>query len=293
VRHIRHALVIGTGLIGTSIALALRKRGVEVRLADSDDRALDEAVRLDAGRPLTATDRPADLVVLAMPPAAVALSLRDAQRARLGHLYTDVAGVKAPVVAAARKYGCDLSAFVPAHPMAGGEHAGPGAARADLFLGRTWAICPTAEVSRQSIGTVRAMAELSGAAPYELSPEVHDRAAALISHLPHVVSSALAARLENADAPALRLAGRGVRDVTRVAAGDVSLWLDILGQNADLVAAPLESVIEDLQGAARELRSGNHAALASLLQRGNNGRRRLLAESGEPDTAVSVTDQAG
>jgi len=276
---IRDVIVIGTGLIGTSIALAVQKRGVAVRLADRDAEALGQAVRLGAGQPLTAHGRLADLVVLAVPPAAVAPVLRDAQRARLGHHYTDVAGVKAPIIAAARDHGCDLSVFVPGHPMAGGEQAGPGAARADLFLGRTWALCPTEDACGRSVGVAREGAELTGAVPCELAPETHDRAAALISHLPHVVSSALAARLDDADSVALRLAGNGVRDVTRVAAGDVSLWLDVLGQNADLVAAELVTLIEDLQRAAREMRAGNNAALASLLRRGNNGRRRLLAES--------------
>jgi prephenate dehydrogenase len=276
---IEQVTIIGTGLIGTSIALALRKSGVVVHLTDRDPRALDEAVRLDAGRALTAGDRSADLVVLAVPPAAVAPALRDAQRAGIGRHYTDVAGVKAPIVAAARAHGCDMSVFVPGHPMAGGEQAGPGAARADLFTGRTWAICGTEEVSSRSLAVVLDAIERTGAMPYQVAAEAHDDAAAVISHLPHLVSSALAARLTDIDPVALRLAGRGVRDVTRVAAGDVPLWLDVLGHNAAPVAAALEALIDDLQDAARDLRSGDLGApsLASMLRRGNDGRRRLLA----------------
>lgn len=285
-KNIDRATVIGTGLVGTSVALALRKGGIEVRLRDHNPHAVEEAVLLGAGQPLTAADPPADLVVLAVPPAAVARVLHDAQRAGLGRYFTDVASVKAPVVAAAAAYGCDLAGFVPGHPMAGGEQAGPGAARADLFLGRTWALCPTPEVSPEALATVRAAAELAGAVPYELPPECHDRAVAVVSHLPHVVSSAVAARLAEADSSALRLAGAGVRDVTRVAAGDVPLWLDILGHNAAPVADAIEALVDDLRGAAAALRAGagNPAerahAVASLLRRGNDGRRRLIAELG-------------
>jgi prephenate dehydrogenase len=278
VTHIEHVTVVGTGLIGTSIALAMRKSGVVVHLTDRNPQALDEAIRLGAGSARDIGDRPADLVVLAVPPAAVAPTLRDAQRAGFGHHYTDVAGVKAPIIAAARGHGCDLSVFVPGHPMAGGERSGPGAARADLFTGRTWAICRTDEVSSRSVDIVRCAVELAEAMPYEIAAAAHDDAAALISHLPHLVSSALAARLTQADPVAIRLAGRGVRDVTRIAAGDVALWLDILGHNAVPVAAVLDALIEDLREAARELRSGEPGttALASLLRRGNDGRVRLL-----------------
>jgi prephenate dehydrogenase len=286
-KQVRRVVVIGTGLVGTSVALALRKADVEVGLHDRDEEALAHAVRLGAGLPLEAVGEPWDVAVLAVPPAAVAPALLGAQRERIAHHYTDVASVKSPVIAAAMTLGCDLTSFVPGHPMGGGEKAGPGAARADLFTGRTWALCPTPEAHPDAVGAIRLTAELTGAVPYELGADEHDRAAALVSHLPHLVSSALAAQLITADSTAMRLTGAGVRDVTRVAAGDVPLWLDILCQNAVPVAERIEAVIEDLRCAATELRA--HAAdpaaapgprapaLASLLRRGNDGRRRLVA----------------
>ncbi|MFG1913251.1 prephenate dehydrogenase [Micromonospora sp. NPDC048898] len=284
--EIRQVVVIGTGLMGTSVALALRRAGIGVWLRDRDPAALEQAVRLGAG---LASDpgAPVDLAVLAVPPAAVAATLHDSQRDRIAEFYTDVASVKSSVFAAAAARGCDLATYVPGHPMAGGEKTGPAAARADLFDGRTWAICPTAAVRARAIAVVRRAAELTGAVPYEIGAEEHDRAAALVSHLPHLVSSVLAAQLTAADPAALRLTGAGVRDVTRVAAGDVRLWVDILCHNADRVAERIEAVVEDLQSAATELRA--HAAnpveapadrvtaLAALLRRGNDGHRRLVA----------------
>ncbi|GAA2704320.1 prephenate dehydrogenase [Actinoplanes palleronii] len=285
---VEQAVIIGTGLVGTSVGLALRRAGVRVWLRDRDSRAVAEAVRLGAGHPLPATARPSvDLAVLAVPPAAVGEVLRDAQREGLAKHYTDVASVKAPIIVAAAGHGCDMRSFVPGHPMAGSEQSGPGAARADLFVGRTWALCPTAAVRPEAVATARALAELTGAAPTELSAEAHDRAAAIISHLPHLVSSALAAQLRTADSTALRLAGAGLRDVTRIAGGNVPLWLDILSQNADPVADTVDDLIEDLRHVAAELRSraaiadsnaSPAPALASLLDRGNDGRQRLMAE---------------
>jgi prephenate dehydrogenase len=286
-KQVRRVVVIGTGLVGTSVALALGEAGTEVLLRDREGGALPLPAPPAPGLPLDGTGEPADLAVLAVPPAAVAAALRGAQRERLARHYTDVASVKSPVIAAAVALGCDMTSFVPGHPMGGGEKAGPGAARADLFAGRTWALCPTPEAHPDAVATVRLAAELTGAVPYELGADEHDRAAALVSHLPHLVSSALAAQLITADPTAMRLTGAGVRDVTRVAAGDVPLWLDILCQNAVPVAERIEAVIEDLRCAATELRAhaadpagapGRRApALASLLRRGNDGRRRLVA----------------
>lgn len=287
-KGIEQAIIIGTGLVGTSVGLALRSAGVQVALRDRDADAMEQAVRLGAGSPLTSPRAPADLVVLAVPPAAVPGVLRDAQREGLARHYTDVASVKAPVIAAAAAHGCDLTSFVPGHPMAGGDQSGPGAARVGLFQGRTWALCPSSAVRPEAVSMVRTAAELTGAIPFELRAEVHDRAAAMISHLPHLVSSALAAQLAAADQTTLRMAGAGVRDVTRLAAGNVPLWLDILSQNAGPVADSIDQVIDDLRCVAAELRScaddpagaaGRHTpALDTLLHRGQGGRRRLMAE---------------
>ena len=141
--------VIGTGLIGTSVALALREHGAGVWLADEDPEAARLAANLGAGEPLpeTGADGPADVAVIAVPPAAVAATLAAAQARRLAACYTDVASVKQLPVTQARALGCDMTSYVPGHPLAGREKHGPAAARADLFLGRTWALCPAAETS--------------------------------------------------------------------------------------------------------------------------------------------------
>ncbi|MFC3519380.1 prephenate dehydrogenase [Streptomonospora nanhaiensis] len=299
--RIHRAAVVGAGLIGTSIALALRERGVAVALADPDPAALRLACELGAGEPLPdgPAERPADIAVIAAPPSAVPDVLRAAQDRALAHVYTDAASVKSGIVAAAERAGCDMATFVPGHPMGGSERSGPGAARADLFLGRSWALCPTGKSDPVAVAAVVELARLCGAEPVMLEAPAHDRAVALVSHAPHVASAAVAARLAGGDDTALALAGQGVRDVTRIAGGDPRLWREILAHNAAPVAGVLEEIAADLAAAAHALRSGTREhdpaaaaeapewdrSVVGLLERGVRGRDRIPGKHGTPRTA--------
>lgn len=248
----------GTGLIGTSVALALRASGADVWVSDSDEGTATLAAELGAG---TVVPDPrdakgiADIAVLAMPPAAVAASLSLAQECAVADVYTDVASVKVLPVQQARELGCDLASYVPGHPLAGRERHGPAAARADLFLGRTWALCPLAETSPAAVEAVTSIVVACGADPVTTDPATHDQWVALISHAPHLVAAAMAARLAPSSVPAdaLKLAGQGLRDVTRVAAGDSELWAQILAANPGPVSEVVAAVAADLAETARVL----------------------------------------
>ena len=205
---------------------------------------------------------PADLAVLAVPPDAVAPVLATAQAAGLAACYTDVASVKARPLAAARALGCDLARYVPGHPLAGRERSGPAAARADLFLGRPWALCPAAETTPHAVACVTSLVTACGAEPVTAAADEHDRWVALVSHAPHVVASAMAARLASAPDGALALAGQGLRDVTRIAAGDTALWTQILLANAAGVSEVLALVADDLRQAAAALADAGQAGEA-------------------------------
>ena len=277
------AVIIGTGLIGTSIALALREQGWRVWLTDSDPAAAQLAADLGAGDPLPGIIKdPADVAVIAVPPAAVAPTLAAAQAKNLARCYTDVASVKQMPVAMAREHGCDLTRYVPGHPLAGRERHGPAAARADLFLGRSWALCPLPGTSGQAAETVTDLVRACGAVPVRTDPAAHDRWVALISHAPHLVAAAMAARLEEAPRDALDLAGQGLRDVTRIAAGDTALWTQILSANAAPVAEVLAAVAADLAEAARTLADGDDPdkSVAALLDRGRSGVARIPGKHG-------------
>jgi prephenate dehydrogenase len=310
-------IVVGTGLIGTSVALALRPRGVTVWLADSDPASARLAADIGAGTVLPGVvpegpppGGPADVAVLAVPPQAVAPTLARAQAAGLARWYTDVASVKSLPVRQARAAGCDMASFVPGHPLSGRERSGPAAARADLFLGRPWVICPDPPAPAEGLAMIEALARICGAEPVQVSAAEHDRWVALVSHAPHVLSAAMAARLADASDGALFLAGQGLRDVTRIAAGDTGLWTQILAANAAPVADVLAAVAADLAAVAEALADTAQAAgpggpggpdlkvLAALLEQGGAGVARIPGKRGGPARAeaavqVVIPDRPG
>jgi prephenate dehydrogenase len=267
------------------MALALRAKGAQVWLSDADGATARLAADLGAGTvvdDLRDAKGIADVAVLAMPPAVVGAMLGYTQECAVADVYTDVASVKVLPVRQARALGCRLESYVPGHPLAGRERQGPAAAQADLFLGRTWAICPLEETSPDAIDAVSALAIACGADPVRTDPETHDRWVALVSHAPHLVAVAMAARLAPSRVPAdaLRLAGQGLRDVTRIAAGDSALWTQILAANAGPVAEVIAAVAEDLTEVARLL-----AADPTASQTANTA-------AGTADTAAGPTADA-
>jgi prephenate dehydrogenase len=277
-------LIVGTGLMGTSLGLALRARGVETYLSDRDPTVARAAAELGAG-----LDRlppaPVTLAVIAVPPTAVAGVLADLQGKDLAAGYTDLASTKAYIQGEVERLAVDPAAFVGGHPVAGRERSGPGSARGDLFEGRPWVLTPTARTAADALASARAVAELTGATPHVMSPAEHDHAMAVVSHAPHVVAALVAGRLADAEPAALGMAGPGVRDVTRVAAGDPALWREILATNSAAVAAILDAVGADLATVTAELRHQPDPAAAlpatvDALARGNQGVERIPGKHG-------------
>jgi prephenate dehydrogenase len=305
------AVVLGTGLVGTSVALALNRHGVLVLLEDRDPDAARTAASLGAGTVLVPDgfDGPVDLAILAVPPAHIARTLGLAQERGLARAYTDVCSVKAGPVAEAAALGLDTAAYIGGHPLSGREKSGPLAARADLFEGRPWVLTPSPDTRRDVLNRALELVSLCGSVPVVMDPDEHDRAVALISHAPHLVSALMAARLENASEEAARIAGQGVRDVTRIAAGDPALWREILTANAGAVADVLDEYAGDLAAVIASLRelakdsagpSGDAATgeLVDRLRRGNLGQARIPGKHGAPRAAyapvpVVISDAPG
>ncbi|MEU3860103.1 prephenate dehydrogenase [Streptomyces sp. NPDC028722] len=279
---IRTAAVVGTGLIGTSAGLALSRRGVRVHLIDADESAARVAAARGAGT-VALPDGPVDLAVIAVPPGLVARVLGRHQRGGLARAYTDVASVKAPTALAVACGAPEPDLFVGGHPMAGSERSGPLAARADLFEDRPWILTPGPQTCPDALNAVLAAVSLCGAVPVVMEPHAHDRAVALVSHAPHLVASLMAARLGEAPGQELRLAGRGVRDVIRVAGGDPGLWTDIVRSNAPALVEILQALTKDLEALTRALHAlavagpgaedaeNALAVLRDLLVRGREG----------------------
>ncbi|MER6666687.1 prephenate dehydrogenase [Amycolatopsis japonica] len=273
---IEKALVVGTGLIGTSAALSLREKGVAVHLSDIDAQAVRVAEELGAGFEWTGEE--VDLAVIAVPPRLVAERLAELQKQGAARAYTDVASVKVDPIAGAERLGCDMTSYVPGHPLAGRERSGPAAARAGLFLGRPWALCPGTVTGAEALRLTRELVSLCGAEAVTVGAAEHDSAVALVSHAPHVAASAVAASLTTGDDVTLRLAGQGLRDVTRIAAGNPLLWRGILAGNAVPVAAVLDRIAADLASAAAALRVGDLDDVTDLLRRGVDGHGRIPAD---------------
>ncbi len=288
-------LVIGSGLLGASVGLALRRAGVRVWMDDIDPAAVAEAVARGAGEEWTPGAGEPSLVVVAVPPAVAGDALA---RASLlpGAVVTDVTSVKAEPLRAALAQGADASRLVGGHPMAGREVPGAAGARHDLFDDRVWVVSPLPDSAPESVAVVRDLALTCGAVPVELAPADHDRAVALTSHAPQLLSSLLAARLLDADADAVAVSGQALRDMTRIAASDPGLWREILDANAQSVAAVLEAYARDLDEVIARLRRGEDVRQA--LERGSAGRQRIPGKHGAAATAydlvpVIIKDEPG
>ena len=238
-------LVVGTGLIGTSVALALRRAGVDVLLSDVDEPNLRIAREAGAGRMLESDDLPV-IVVAAVPPRVVPAVLAKASADYPHATLTDVASVKERVLSEALRLGADASRLVGGHPMAGREVSGSAGARKDLMDGRLWVITPLDDSDAEHVARVRSLAETCGAVPVQMGLAEHDAAVALVSHAPQVLSSVLAGQLADSRPEFIQIAGQGLRDMTRIAASNVDLWSDILEANAPQVAAVLDDVIASL-----------------------------------------------
>lgn len=300
--------VVGTGLLGASIGIGLRGKGVDVVLTDPSPSALALARDLGAGRLPGPGDPEPTLVVVAAPPDVTADVVLEQLRAFPQAVVTDVASVKAGPLTAVAAAGGDLARYVPGHPLAGRERSGPVAARGDLFVGRPWVLASGTDADPRAVVTVRDVVLELGAIPVLLDAASHDQAVAVVSHLPQVAASLVAARLRDAPPSAVDLAGQGLRDVTRIAASDPALWVQILGANAAPVAAVLRALRDDLDDVLAALEAlavdcgdgapGARAALARAIAAGNAGHARIPGKHGSAPTpyatvTVLVPDRPG
>jgi prephenate dehydrogenase len=295
-------VVVGAGLLGTSVGLALAERGLRVLLDDLDAQHLRTATGLGAGAP--AAQHPhevasAQLVVVAVPPDHVSTAVVRSLLAT-DAVVTDVGSVKsAPLRLVAEQVSADdLRRYVGTHPMAGSERSGPLAASGRLFDGRPWAIAPHATSSSEAVAVVQGLVAACGAQPFLFDPAAHDEAVARTSHLPHVMAALVAARLADAPPDHLALSGQGVRDVTRIAAGDPSLWEQILSANTDALAGLLRELRGDLDALVDALEHGTRADLRPLLARGVAGTAAIPGKHGGPAQAtvpvyVALPDHPG
>ncbi len=297
--ELRSVKIVGAGLIGTSIGLALRRHDIPVWLEDNSSTNLRLAIEYGAGS--EAIDREPDLVVVCLPPDKTASQLAFEIEAHPDAVVTDVASVKGSILEELKKLSTDTGRYVGGHPMAGRERGGAIAAQADLFFSRPWVIC-AAENNSDALYKVRSLVRLVGATPIELSYEQHDRAVALTSHLPQLLSSILASELLDQDQQDIELSGQGLRDMTRIASSNPELWTQILAKNSQSLAPFVRSLADRLNDAAEQIESlasgGGLKGVYQLLTEGNDGAARIPGKHGGKNrgyqtVVVMVDDKPG
>jgi len=268
-----HVRIVGSGLIGTSIGLGLALKGVGVTMVDSDGRAQSLATDLVKSSPSTDID----LTIFATPLGAVK-SLLDGEFSANPHsAFIDIGSVKSKVKVEVSTSLMPVNRFLPTHPMAGREMGGAESARADLFQGRAW-IVDSQGVDSDVIARASELIEFLGAHKVDLDSSEHDKAVALISHLPQLVSSLLAKQLDGGEAGWLELAGAGLRDTTRIAASDAKLWREIITANSQAIKPLLEKLQSDLGALIGSL--DDESSVAQVIEDGQRGRARIPGKHG-------------
>ncbi|UUX60106.1 prephenate dehydrogenase [Glutamicibacter halophytocola] len=289
-------LVIGTGLLGTSVGLGLRAKGVPVYLADVSPTAAGVAQDIGAGVLLEQRAIAPELVVISAPPDVTAALVADALLAYPNATVVDIASVKGSILSAVladdRLGEAETSRYVGTHPMAGREKSGPAAARGELFTSMPWVICAHGGADPARVKVAEALAIDLGATMHRMSVADHDQSVALISHFPQAASSMIASRLLNAEAHQLALAGNGLRDTTRIAASDEKLWIQIFSHNAEALVPILTGMKEDLDRLINTLQNpqgpGALLDLSQLMTEGNAGKARIPGKHGAPPQAFAL-----
>lgn len=285
--------VVGTGLIGTSIALAARAAGAEVRGFDPDAEALagaqDRGALVPAGS-LEEAVAGATVAIVASPMDRVVEAVLACLRADPHVIVTDAGSSKSDVVRAVGSEAsvAEAARFVGGHPMTGSERSGPGAASASLLDGTVWVLCPGEGSDPSAVATVEALVRAVGAQPLTMDASRHDRLVALISHLPQLASTAMmrVAAVRAAGEPELlMMAAGGFRDLTRLAASNPELWPDILLANADRAREAIDAYIEALNQLGQLLERRDREALVDVFRRSKDAR---LALGARPQAKVGV-----
>jgi prephenate dehydrogenase len=223
-------------------------------------------------------NKPPEIVIFALPTGQMEMVLEREFDLNPKSTFMDVGSVKTEVLLKVESMPAMSDRFVPSHPMAGREIGGAIAARADLFIGRSWVVTPTPSTNSECTEIVQGLISLLGATPLVLSASDHDAAVAKISHLPQIVSSLLAKQLIGTKTEWMELSGQGLRDTTRIAASDEQLWKEIIYSNRKVLATLLKDLQKDLEGLIDNLEDPSH--IEKILSQGRIGRELIPGKHG-------------
>ena len=268
--------VVGAGLIGTSIGLKMKSLGWKVEIIDTDTNSMKLAQDLVKSEKLSEPE----LIVIAVSVDANAKVVIEQINTNPNSIICDLASVKSDLLLQVDKLSAHPENFVSLHPMAGREVNGAENSRADLFEGRAWIGISDSLKNKENKEIIDSFVRGCGGVLYWLTSKEHDETVALLSHLPQILSSLLASKLNDVDPNKLNLAGQGLRDVTRLAASDAKLWAQILTSNKDSIQPLLKDFIASLTKLQDSLNSTNQDQIAAILNRGITGKARIPGKHG-------------
>ena len=271
---VRSVRIVGAGLIGTSIGLALAAKNIAVEMIDVDSRNQALAQDLTGGVSIAEPE----LIILATPLRALSQVINEQYALNPNSTFMDVCSVKVEPLQKVKASKLPLKQFVGTHPMAGREVGGAESARADLFLSRSWIITPDAHSDSEAVAKVKWLIDLLGATCVELDAVSHDAAVARVSHLPQITATLLAGSLHGVAPEWLDLAGAGLRDTTRIAASDENLWKEIISSNSQEIKALLTNLHNELGAMIDAV--NDEERIAVIMRKGRDGRNLIPGKHG-------------
>ena len=273
---IKKVRIVGAGLIGTSVGLRLKAAGSTVEIIDINSNAMKLAADLVKSEVIAEPD----LIVIAVPISASTQTVVEQLNNNPKSIVCDLASVKSDLLLKVNELSANSDNFISLHPMAGRETNGAQNARADLFEGRAWIGVSDSFSNAKNKEIAQNLVEICGGTLYWLNSKEHDDLVAKISHIPQILSSVIAGSLSSLSSENLNLAGQGLRDLTRLASADASLWNQILTENHAAIATQLDLIVDGVNHLKQSITSNNSAAIIEFFNKGNNGKNRIPGKHG-------------
>jgi len=268
--------VVGAGLIGTSIALALKSYGKKVEIIDIQPAAQLLAVDLVKGEQISQPE----LILIAVPVDVTEEVVLEQISSNPNSLVCDLSSVKSDLQLKVKQLSGNTKNFISLHPMAGREVSGAEGARADLFDGRAWIAIENLDADDRAKGIVSELIKICSGTAYWMSANEHDEVVASLSHLPQILSSLLAGSLHDISSENLNLAGQGLRDLTRLASADAQLWSQIIIANQSSITPVIDSIIANLEEVKQSIAGKNSNKLVDFIDKGREGKNKIPGKHG-------------
>ena len=273
---IKSVRIVGGGLIGTSVGLRLKASGSSVEMVDVNTNAMRLATDLVKGEVISDPE----LIIVTVPISTNAETVVEQLNSNPKSIVCDLASVKSELLLKVKELSANSENFISLHPMAGREVSGAENARADLFEGRAWIGITDSIKNEKTKMIAQNLVQICGGTLYWLNSKEHDQLVAKLSHLPQILSTLIAGSLKEMTSEDLNLAGQGLRDVTRLASADPSLWSQILTENRKSIEPIIETMINQLESVKSCIKSSDEEGVKRFIITGNEGKKQIPGKHG-------------